>query len=321
MVPTRAQHFTLRTPIPASMQHHGATFNARYIFTSRISKSTFKTLCGRLRGHFQQQDTHFRKCIPLAKRVAMCIYALSSSAELRMVANLFGVGKSTLCKALHEFCNEINLTVMPELIVYPTSPHTIQVLIDGFMSDWQFPQAFGALDGCHIKVCPPKEYVVDYFCYKQFYSTVLLAMCDSAYRFIYINVGSPGRNNDARVFHSSSLPLLMSDNTVLNQLTHEIEGVEIPPVILADSAFPLLPNLMKPFPDGPTTTDQEWQFNYHLSRARRVIDNSFGRLKARFRVLRKPMSRPLYKPAVHFTIFMKCWVMPARTNGWCQMRT
>ena len=166
-------------------------------------------MCARLQGKFQRQDTRFCKCILFDKRVAMRIYALSSSAELWTVTQLVRVGKSTRCKAIHEFCNLIVDALMRELIVYPSSAQALNVLMDCFLSDWQFPQAFGALDECHMKVSPPKEFVVDYFCYKQFYSTVLLAMCDHAYRFLYIDVGSPGRNNDAAVFHKSTVLLLL----------------------------------------------------------------------------------------------------------------
>lgn len=62
------------------------------------------------------------------------------------------------------------------------------------------PQGVGALDGCHLEVCPPKEYASDYLKYKGWYSTIFLAVADHSYRFLYTNVGSPGRNHDAAVF-------------------------------------------------------------------------------------------------------------------------
>lgn len=255
-----------------------------------MTRDTFEALCNQLAPEFARQDTHLRRCVPLDKRVAMCVYALSSSAELRTVANLFGVGESTLRTAVHEFCELVVQIIMPSMISFPTTEGKMRDIIKGFLDDWQFPQTYGALDGCHIGVEPPKEYAADYYCYKHKYSTVLLAMCDSGCRFIYVNVGAPGRNNDANVYGRSSLPTLIAAHPMLDSLTSSIDGRNIQPLILGDGAFPLSPNLMKPYADGPVFNQQQRVFNYHLSRARRVIENAFGRLKARYRCLVKNLA-------------------------------
>ncbi|KAL1443234.1 hypothetical protein MTO96_046058 [Rhipicephalus appendiculatus] len=68
-----------------------------------------------------------------------------------------------------------------------------------------FPQVVGALDGCHFPVSPPKEFASDYYNYKGWYSIVLPALVDHRYRFLYANVGSPGRCHDAFVYVRSCL--------------------------------------------------------------------------------------------------------------------
>ncbi|KAH6937610.1 hypothetical protein HPB50_001899 [Hyalomma asiaticum] len=68
-----------------------------------------------------------------------------------------------------------------------------------------------------------------------------------------------------------------------------IGGVAVPPLVLCDQAFPLTPNLIKPFGhNGPLRAEQK-NFNYHISRVRRVVENAFRRLKARFRFTSKRM--------------------------------
>ena len=61
----------------------------------------------------------------------------------------------------------------------------------------------------------------------------------------------------------------------------------MPPIILGDSAYPLLKWLIKPFSDNGQLSSPTKEFNYRLSRARIVIENAFGRLKGRWRCLLK----------------------------------
>ncbi|KAF6215727.1 hypothetical protein GE061_000059 [Apolygus lucorum] len=59
--------------------------------------------------------------------------------------------------------------------------------------------------------------------------------------------------------------------------------------LVGDQAFPLLPQLMRPFPSSNHQTPMQRIFNYRHCRARRVVENAFGVLSSRFRIFRKPI--------------------------------
>ncbi|CAN7985568.1 unnamed protein product [Ixodes hexagonus] len=226
------------------------------------------------------------EAVSVEKRVAGGLYRLCSSAGDRTIAHLFALGRSTVNMIYKEHCLAVIENLADEwLKMIP--PADMHQHIREFFAVTGFPQAIGALDGCHFPVSPPKEHASDYHNYKGWYSIILLALVDHRYRFRYVSVGTPGRCHDASVYGRSSLKRLVeSQNFQRPAVT--IEGVSVPPVILCDQAFALTANLQKPYPNA-SPDSSEAAYNYNLSKTRRIVDNAFGRQKARFRFLMKRM--------------------------------
>ena len=72
----------------------------------------------------------------------------------------------------------------------------------------------------------------------------------------------------------------------------QINGKDVPLVVIGDPAYPLLPWLMKAYPNNSHAmpchvTHEQKQFNYRLSKARVVVEHSYGHLKGRWRCLLK----------------------------------
>ena len=66
-------------------------------------------------------------------------------------------------------------------------------------------------------------------------------------------------------------------------------------VFVGDEAFPLKPYLMKPYPRRNDLTREQKIYNYRLCRCRRIVENAFGVLTARFRVFEKPITTSIDK--------------------------
>lgn len=128
----------------------------------------------------------------------------------------------------------------------------------------------------------------EYFNYKATHSIVLMAISDANYKIIYTDIGSRGRNSDGGVFATCSFTRKLGENTLNIPPARPLplRQKPMPFYLLADDAFPIKENIMKPF-SHRNADITERIFNYRLSRARRVIENAFGILSARFRILRK----------------------------------
>lgn len=252
----------------------------------RVDRSTFHFLVKHMKP-LQRMDTTWRFCIPLPKRIAISLYTLGSSAEYRTVGSLFGVGRTTVGQLVLEFSKELWSIFQKDFLnVYPPTQQKVEEIVHGF-ERLGFPQCFGAIDGCHIEVNPPKHEAVDYYNFKGWYSTVLFASVDYRYRFTYINVGSPGRCNDSTLFENSLLKLQHEQNAIFKENSQKILGTDVPVLLIGDSAFKLSNYLMKPFPFSVSQNEREKRFNYHLSKCRIVVESAFGHLKARFRRIGK----------------------------------
>ena len=172
----------------------------------------------------------------------------------------------------------------------PLTEDEWRIVANGFYNRWNFPNCLGALDGKHIYMRPPPNSGSLFYNYKRRFSIVLLALVDSDYNFLYVDIGAYGSSHDARVFEESSLKNDLT-NGALNIPKPEClpnTNTKLPYMIIADEAFPMLENLMKPFAQR-NLSDSERIFNYRLSRARRVVENAFGILSNRFRIFLKEM--------------------------------
>ena len=155
---------------------------------------------------------------------------------------------------------------------------------------WDFPHCLGAVDGKHIRISKPKSGGNAYYNYKHFYSVILMAIANGNYEFLFVEVGAEGHHSDGGVWQTSNFKthLVAPGNPLRIPPPRPLPGSRdpMPYVLVGDDAFAMDPNLLKPY-KGRDLPPDEAIFNFRLSRARRTVENAFGIMAMRFRILLK----------------------------------
>lgn len=160
-------------------------------------------------------------------------------------------------------------------------------IAEEFYDMWNFPYCIAAIDGKHIQIQAPPKSGSMYFNYKKTFSIVLMACCDAKYNFTLIDIGAYGSESDGGVFNGSVFGIQMDKNEMFNPGPKKLPNSDLvhPYTLVADEAFPLKRYILRPYP-GKHLDDSKRIYNYRLSRARRVIENTFEILVNRWRLFR-----------------------------------
>lgn len=175
---------------------------------------------------------------------------------------------------------------------YPTTAAEWKKVADKFEQKWQLPNCCGAIDGKHVAIqCPDNTGSLN-FNYKGHFSKVLMALADAEYRFLMVDFGHFGGESDAGIFNKCAFGKGVLNDTIPLPIDAKLTNSEtvFPYFFIGDEAFPLRRNLMRPYPRRSVFNHQQRIYNYRLSRARRIVENTFGILASRFRVFMRPLN-------------------------------
>ena len=136
-----------------------------------------------------------------------------------------------------------------------------------------------------------------------------MALVDADYKFLWIDVCSDESSNDASIYNGSELKEGMeSPNNIFNFPEEKflpVDDVPVPYYIVGDNAFGISKRLMNPFVIR-NMEHHERIFDYRFSRTRRVLENAFGILAHKFRVLLRTMNQ---RPETCRTIITTCVIL------------
>lgn len=164
--------------------------------------------------------------------------------------------------------------------------------------------SLGAIDGKHVRIKAPANSGSLFYNYKQYFSLVLLAVADARSRMVYFHMGSYGHESDAGIFDRSDFARRMRAGQLSLPPPAKLPGSDkvLSHYFVGDCAFPLSTTLMKPYPMRDLSgaqriynyrsafLNEKFHFwFYRISRARRIVETTFGIMAARFRILQRPI--------------------------------
>ncbi|XP_075199541.1 uncharacterized protein LOC142302370 [Anomaloglossus baeobatrachus] len=281
-------------PIVQMRQTHGhfhclygelRRYPAKFQAYCRLTVDMFDTILDTLRPHLQLQDTSMRQCISPEQRLLVTLRFLATGMSYGALHFDFLLGTSTICGIVRLTCDALWLHLKNQVMPQPTCEKWLQIA-HGFYEVTKFPHCIGALDGKHIRVRKPPNSGSRYFNFHKFFSVVILALVDTNYKFIYVDIGAYGSASDARIFRSTRLArrmISMDLNLPTPSPLPGTSGPTVPFVMVAHEGFALSPHVMRPFPRRGID-DLKSQFNSRLKTARSYVECSFGILASKWRI-------------------------------------
>ncbi|XP_066981040.1 uncharacterized protein [Macrobrachium rosenbergii] len=219
---------------------------------TRTDRDIFSEIVERVKPCIQKKCTFWREPLTPGLRVATTLCFLATGDSYKSLQYAFRVAHNTISYIVPETCRAIVAVCRDEELQVPQTPEAWKQVAHGFEERWDFPHATGAIDGKHIRLRNPPLGGMHYYNYKKFFSMILLAIVDSSYKFLNVDVVAIGSKSDGGVFAQTCLcEMLAKQEATLPQpeaLPDATNGVPVDYFLLGDDAFPLRNYLMKPCP-------------------------------------------------------------------------
>ena len=113
----------------------------------------------------------------------------------------------------------------------PSSTEEWENIARDFQETWNLPHVVGIIDGKHIRIQCPKQSGTLFHNYKEFFSFVLVAICDARYCFTLFDVGQYGSNNNAGVLANSSVGKKIEAGEINIPPPRHLEGCSFDPLL------------------------------------------------------------------------------------------
>ena len=251
-----------------------------------MSPATFDDLLSQIEVAIYKQDTRMRKAISPRHRLMATLRYLTSGADFQLIGEVPRISPSTLCRIIPEVCSAIYKIVGPQVIHLPTTSEEWREVAKDYEEMWNYPQCLGSLDGKHVRIKAPARSGTVCHNFKGYFSTLLFALVDAKHSFRFVDVGAQGASNDSGVYQRSKLNKMRQEG-LLNVPDMTIgDEPDIQFHWIGDTAFAMSDRLFTPFSQEAIANNEvKATYNYRHSRARRIVESTFGILCHRFKIM------------------------------------
>ncbi|KNE90011.1 hypothetical protein PSTG_16529 [Puccinia striiformis f. sp. tritici PST-78] len=243
----------------------------------RMSRPSFLQLCKQVEDNpvFHNNSNHPQRPVIEQMMVTLhCLGTFGNGVSVGLVGHQFRISDGSV-ELYTNRCLMAILRLQSPLVAWPSATHRSDIL-EGF-KEVGFDGCIGLIDGSLVvlSTCPEKD-GPDYYSRKGSYGIVTLLVCDQDKNITYVYTGWPGCSHDQRLMANCALTTSPTDYFSEGQY------------LLADSAFVPMENVVPAFrrPRNQPLTDEQHNFNCHLSGVCVTIENCIGLWKNRFQSLR-----------------------------------
>ncbi|KAJ1089176.1 hypothetical protein NDU88_002327 [Pleurodeles waltl] len=256
-----------------------STMEERYvIITYRLDRATIQELCAQLEPDLMSAIRH-PTGIPPQEQVLSVLHFLASGSFQTTVAIASGMSHPMFSNVLSRVLSAL-LKHMRSYIVFPQVEDLPTVKGD-FYAMGRIPNIIGAIDGTHVALVTPYRSEHVYRNRKSYHSMNVQMVCLADQYISHVNAMFPGSVHDAYILRNSSIPYVMGQ-------------------LQRHRVWLLVRN--------PRTRAEE-RYNEAHGRTRRVIERTFGLLKARFRCLHMTGGSLFYSPKKVCQIIVACYML------------
>lgn len=246
----------------------------------RMDRYTFDKLLALVWYDLKRDDEMGRRAkrptIQPDTRLAVSLRMLAGASYLDLMS-AYQISNTAVYEIFHS-----TSAVLMEKLRLPGLPQTVpglRKLAQNFKSSRSpaspLSGCVGALDGIAIKILKP-HWTLDpagFYCRKGYYAIPVQALVDSDYRFLCYSARCVGSTHDSLAHAVSSLGTYLDAGNLKPEFW-----------IAGDEAYVCTESLITPFP-ASQASDWEDAFNFWHSSLRMHVEQSFGMLVAKWRIL------------------------------------